>query len=77
MITTYEKLYKAELEENRLLRLVIEDLRKDLRIHMEDTTPYVGACPACGAEPGCNIDCSLCLANDELTPTEQPPKELG
>jgi hypothetical protein len=22
---------------------------------------FVGACPDCGAEPGCNIDCNTCL----------------
>jgi hypothetical protein len=29
-----------------------------------------GACPACGAEPWCNIDCDLCIAMSRVEPEE-------
>ena len=31
-----------------------------------------GACLACGAEPGCNIDCSLCTALSAPAPSLEP-----
>lgn len=33
--------------------------------------PYVGACPGCGAEPGCNIDCTVCDVWDTLSEGER------
>ena len=54
----------------------IEDLRKRFKKdprHLGNSRPTPeeaaagakgGACPECGSEPGCNIDCETCLAED-------------
>lgn len=44
---------------NAIAKAAIEasDEVKMLRKHLQ----YVTTCPECGAEPGCNIDCDVCL----------------